>query len=232
MRSLRQQAQSTPEEIVAHVDKEQSRVVDDARTKLLNLRLREQELISQFADESPPLRQVRAEIRMAEQFLKQQSTEFAGTVRRARNQTLMSIEQELARSEAEQAALAARTASLRQEVTKLDVQIATFSKQDPERWSLERAVDTARTEVKQIASRVEQARLLDAANENRVSNIAIIQSPSLPDLRDPVRPRWSVNLVLGLVAGLALGGLLAILSELGLLPSGWLPLRRSRSSHP
>jgi len=227
--NLRQQAQNTPAEIVAHVDTEQSRVVDDARSKLLNLRLREQELVTQFADESPPLKQVRAEIKLAEQFLKQQSTEFAGTVRRARNQTLMSIEQELARAEAERAAVAARTGRLREEVGKLDTQLATYAKQDPERWSLERAVDMARAEVKQIATRVEQARLLDAANENRVSNISIIQTPSLPDLREPVRPRWPVNLALGLVAGLALGGLLAVLAELGVVAFGRLSFRRERT---
>src|SRR6185369_5729961 len=93
-------------------------------------------------------------------------------------------------------------------------QIATISKQDPERWSLERAVDTARAEVKQINVRLEQARLSDALNENRIGNISIIQAPSMPDVREPTRPRWSVNLGLGLAIGLMLSIILAVLSEL------------------
>ncbi len=232
--NLRKQAQATPEEIVAHVDKEQSRVLDDARIKLLNLRLREQELTSQFADESPPLRQVRAEIRLAEQYVRQTAAEFAGTVRRARNQALIAIEQELSRAEAEQASYGARSASLRDALGKLDEQLATIARQDPERWTLERAVDTARTEVKQIALRVEQARLQDALNASRIGNIAIIQTPSLPDSRDPVRPRWSLNLALGAILGLLIGLSLAVLSEFGLAPSGRFAapsrgfLRRSR----
>jgi uncharacterized protein involved in exopolysaccharide biosynthesis len=212
--NLRKQAEVTPAEIVAHVDKEQSRVVDDARSKLLNLRLREQELLVQFADDSPPLKQVRAEIRLAEGFLRQQAAEFAGTVRHARNTTLISIEQELARSDADRASLAGRTASLRDELGKLDRQIESVSRQDPERWSLERAVDTSRAEVKQMTARLEQARMLDALNENRIGNIALIQAPSLPDPREPVRPRWSVNLGLGLVIGLMLGVACAVLLEL------------------
>jgi uncharacterized protein involved in exopolysaccharide biosynthesis len=212
--NLRKQAETTPAEITAHVDKEPSRVVDDARSKLLNLRLREQELLIQFADESPPLRQVRAEIRLAEQFLRQQLAEFSGTVRQARNTTLIAIEQELSRSDADRASLAARAASLRDELAKLDGQIESISRHDPERWSLERAVDTARAEVKQITARLEQARLLDALNENRIGNISIIQAPSLPDVREPTRPRWSVNLGIGFVLGLILSGLIAVLTEL------------------
>lgn len=212
--NLRKQAAATPAEVTAHVDKEPSRVVDDARTKLLNLRLREQELLIQFADDSPPLRQVRAEIRLADQFLRQLSTEFSGTVRQARNTALMAIEQELVRTDADRASLAARAASLRGELAKLDGQIAAVSKQDPERWSLERAVDNARAEVKQITARLEQARLSDALNENRIGNISIIQAPSMPDVREPTRPRWSVNLGIGLALGLVLSVLLAVMLEL------------------
>ena len=118
------------------------------------------------------------------------------------------------RTDADRASLAARTARLRQELGKLDAQIATVSKQDPERWSLERAVDTARAEVKQINARLEQARLSDALNENRIGNISIIQAPSMPDVREPTRPRWSVNLGLGFVLGLVLSVVIAVLSEL------------------
>jgi len=214
VKNLRKQAEATPAEITAHVDKEPSRVVDDARSKLLNLRLREQELLVQFADDSPPLRQVRAEIRLADQFLRQLTTEFSGTVRQARNPALMAVEQELVRTDADRASMAARVATLREELGKLDGQIATVSKQDPERWSLERAVDTARAEVKQITTRLEQSRLLDALNENRIGNIGIIQAPSMPDVREPTRPRWSVNLGLGLVIGLVLSIGIAVLLEL------------------
>lgn len=212
--NLRKQIETTPAEITAHVDREPSRVVDDARSKLLNLRLREQELVIQFADDSPPLRQVRAEIRLAEQFLRQLNTEFSGTVRQARNTALMALEQELGRSDADRASMAARAASLREELAKLGGQIATVSRQDPERWSLERAVDTARAEVKQINVRLEQARLSDALNESRIGNIAIIQAPSTPDVREPTRPRWSVNLALGLAIGLVLSVVIAVFWEL------------------
>ena len=68
--------------------------------------------------------------------------------------------------------------------------------------------------MKQITVRLEQSRLLDALNENRVGNIAIIQAPSMPDVREPTRPRWSVNPVLGLAIGLMLSVVLAVLSEL------------------
>ncbi len=212
--NLRKQIETTPAEITAHVDREPSRVVDEARNKLLNLRLREQELLIQFADDSPPLRQIRAEVRLTEQFLRQLATEFSGTVRQARNPALMLVEQELVRTDADRASLVARIATLRDQVVKLDGQIAVVSRQDPERWTLERAVDTARAEVKQITLRLEQSRLTDALNENRVGNIAIIQAPSMPDVREPLRPRWSVNLGIGFVVGVILGIGIAVLSEL------------------
>ena len=109
--------------------------------------------------------------------------------------------------------LAARVASLRDERGKLDAQIATVSKQDPERWSLERAVDAARAEAKQIAARLDQARLFDAMNENLVGTIAIMQARRCR-MREPTRPRWSLNPGLGLAIGLMLSVVLAVLSEL------------------
>lgn len=228
--NLRKQAKEIPEEIVAYTDREPSRVLDDAKTKLLNLKLREQELMAQFTSDSPPIRQVRAEIKLAEHFLNQQSGEFSGTIRRARNNTLISVEENLVRGEAEQAASAARASSLRQQMALLDKQITTYSQQDAQRWSLERSVDQARLYIKQIGARAEQARLSDAANENRIGNIAVIQVPSLPDPREPVRPRWSVDLAVGAIVGLAVGGLLAVLSELGLMRREWFRFRRGARS--
>lgn len=73
-------------------------------------------------------------------------------MRQSRNTALMAIEQELVRTDADRASLAARTATLRDELAKLDGQIAIVSRQDLERWSLEPSVDTARAEVKQITA--------------------------------------------------------------------------------
>ena len=36
----------------------------------------------------------------------------------------------------------------------------------------------------------------------------------MPDVREPTRPRWSVNLGLGLAIGLVLGVVIAVLLEL------------------
>ncbi len=212
--SLRRQSENTPPEVTAYTDKEQSRVIDDAKTKLLNLRLRERELTAQFSDDSRPLKQVRDEIAIAEHFLSQQSAVFTGTVRRSRNETLIGVEQDLQKSTADLAALTGQTLSFRQKLKEIDDRIAANAEHEPERWALEQEVEAAQEDVKQFGSKLDQAHASDSLNEDRIGNVAVVQSPSLADKRLPVRPKPGTNFLIGLLAGIMGGVVIGLLSEL------------------
>lgn len=212
--AVRQAIRETEREVTAFVDTQQSRVIDDARTKLLNLKLRQQEIAASFAPGSRQVLQVEREIAIAEKFLEDQLTVFSGTVRKARNEVLTALETELNRSLAEQAEYEGKRNTIQKNIADIDERIAAVTGGDTERWSLEQDVAMAKDMLKLFASKLEDARAADSLNQSRIGNIAIVQSPSLPDPRLPVQPRPLLYCILGIVAGILLAVVVALLSEL------------------
>lgn len=214
IQALQQSIDQVPRDVTAFIDTQQSRVVDDARSKLLNLKLRQQEIAANFAPNSRQVQQVNQEIAIAEQFLAQQSTKFAGTVRKARNEVLTALETDLSRATADQKGLEGRQRSLTAQIADIDAQIAAMTAGDTERWSLERDVAAAQDYLKIFMVKLEEARAADSLNQSRIGNIAIVQAPSIPDPRQPVQPRPLLYSILGILAGLFSAFVVALLSEL------------------
>lgn len=212
--ALRRQKDETPAEVTAFTDTQPSRVVDDARTKLLNLKLRQQEILGTFAPGSRQALQTTQEIAIAEQFLAQQSNRFSGTVRIARNELLNVVEQELNRALADRANLEGRQRETAAKVAEIDGQIRTMTAADTERWTLEHDVATAQENLKIFITKWEEARAADQLNQSRVGNIAVVQAPSLPDVRQPIQPKPVRYVLLGLLAGIFAALVAAFLSEL------------------
>jgi uncharacterized protein involved in exopolysaccharide biosynthesis len=212
--ALRGQMDDAPADITAFTDTQPSRVVEDARTKLLNLKLRQQEILTTFAPASRQAQQAAQEIAIAEQFLAQQASRFSGTVRKARNEVLTALEQDLNRALADRASLDGRRREIAARVAEADSQIKAMTAADTERWTLERDVATAQENLKVFTAKLEEARAADALNRSRVDTIAVVQAPSLPDARQPIQPRPLRYVLLGLLAGLFAAVVAAFLSEL------------------
>jgi uncharacterized protein involved in exopolysaccharide biosynthesis len=214
VQAVRQTLRQTQPEIIAFVDTQQSRVVDDARTKLLNLKLRQQEIAASFAPGSRQVQQVEREIAVAEKFLTEQLTVFSGTVRKSRNEVATALETDLSRTLAEQAWFEGRRNSMSGEIASIDAQIHAINTAETERWSLEQDVTMAKDMLKLLTSKLEDARAADSLNQNRIGNIAVVQAPSIPDPRQPVHPKPLLYSILGVIAGLFLAVIVALLSEL------------------
>ncbi len=214
VQAVRYAISQTQQEITAFTDTQQSRVIDDARTKLLNLKLRQQEIAANFAPGSRQVQQVEREIAIAEKFLDDQLVLFSGTVRRARNEVATALETELNRSLAEQAEFEGKRNTILANIADIDRRLSDVTGGETERWSLEQDVTLAKDMLKLFASKLEDARAADSLNQSRIGNIAIVQSPSLADPRQPVQPRPLLYCILGVVAGLFLAVVVALLSEL------------------
>lgn len=214
IQALEKAIEQAPPDVTAFIDTQQSRVAEDARIKLLNLKLRRQEIIGNFAPNSRQVQQVDQEIATAEQFLAQQSAKFSGTVRKARNDVLTALETDLNRARADQAELEGKRRGVAAQITAVDAQINAMTAGETERWSLERDVAAAQDNLKIFMIKLEEARAADSLNQSRIGNIAVVQAPSLPDPRQPVQPRPLLYLLLGVLAGVFSGFIAALLSEL------------------
>lgn len=212
--ALRGSIDTVPRDVTAFTDTQQSRVVEDARSKLLNLSLRREEIAGSFAPTSRQVQQIDKEIAIARQFLAEQERKFSGTVRKARNEVLTAIETDLTRAQADRAAFEGRRIGLVARIAEIDHQITTMTAGDTERWGLERDVAASQETLKILMAKLEEARAADQLNKSRIGNVAIVQAPSLPDPRQPVQPKPLIYMVLGLIAGIFSAFVVAVLSEL------------------
>ena len=180
-------------------------LIRDLKTKVLDLELQRADMLPKFASTYPPLveleqklAQARAALTHAEKTpLKEETTD--------QNPTHQWIQSELARAEADDAALRARLAQTSATVAKYRGKAQTLDGQSAQQEELIRAVKTAEDNYLRYQKKAEEARISDAFDASRISNVVLAEAPAVPALpANGNRLLWIVaGVFLGLVAGAA-----------------------------
>jgi len=186
------------------------RYMDDARMRLLELKLEERDLLSKYPETSRLVTSVRDRIREAENALKGEDstrTEVTTGVNTARQE----LELVLFNQRADLAALRKEQQEMAEHLAALRAQLAALNDHEMQLTRLERQKDIAEKNYRAYAEKLEEARSSKALETERLSNVAVIQPATEP--LSPVKPRKTLNLLLGLVLGLVGGIAMAFLSE-------------------
>jgi len=171
------------------------------------LRRREQELLTQFTEESTRVKEVRAQLTEAESHKKKLEADHPQLTRPG---TLPSPSAGSPAGTVDLAAEAARVAALQSRIKVLNSQLdglrneaANVDQAAPALSDLRRKKDLEESNYRYYSTALEQARIDEALGAGRVSNISQIQTPS-PPFRD-----WSktIKLLAMLAAGGLFGGL-------------------------
>jgi uncharacterized protein involved in exopolysaccharide biosynthesis len=166
-----------------YTETERYKVIDNAKSKLLTLQLREQELLGKFRQDSRTVTNIRKEIHLVKEFLKEQETKLA---------------------EAELGSLEAKAAATKQQLKLLDRELMTLDQRAKELRVLKREVTTNEKNYKIYLNKLEEARISEDMDRHKIANISVIQKAFIP--AKPIRPRVVLNIVLGVILG-ALSGL-------------------------
>lgn len=175
---------------------------DLMRDRLYQLQLREQDLASKYNDDSRQVQEVRRQIAEAQAVLskeEQSRTQITTGLNVAHQQvklTLLTEEATLAFHEAEVEALRRRLADTQAELRALNDSGTKVN-------ALMREINIEEENYRKYASSLEQARIDQALQTGRISNISVVQGATLPI--KPVRPRILLQLLLGVLLG-AFGG--------------------------
>ncbi len=182
---------------------------DGMRKHIYELQLKEQELLSTFTENSIPVREIRREIREGQALLAK--AEQPKQVTRGINDTYQKIQQELLTEEGNLSSLQAKAGVLRAQLDGGRNELKTLNDTDISLAQLERELETKKANYRKYSDSLEQARIDQALELEKISNISIVGPASYPV--KPIRPRKLLNLALGLFLG-AFGGLgLAFFSE-------------------
>ena len=216
--SLVEQQKRISEMVPLGTDSERVPVVDDARSRLLALQLKEQELLSKYRDESQIVKNVREEKKVVEDFLARVQNDRTTRTRSGKNPVYEQLQLEIVRTTAEQNAMLAKQATIEQQTTQIDQELRTLDLRDKELQQIEREIKLTRASYETYQARGEEARISEQMDQQKMVNISVIESARTPSR--PVLPKKTLNLMLAAVFGAAAGIGLAFLVEY--LRSGFL----------
>ncbi len=172
-------------------------VREEAKGRLLALQLRERELTNKYAENSRLVQNVRREIEVVERFLREQDA--SRKVRTGRSQAFDLLQAEALRADAERRSLRASAATMREQIAKIDAALAVLERSEGTVQDLARQVAMAETEYKRYSDKLEEARITDDLDRQKLGNVRVIQA-AVPS-PERVRPRRLLNVALASVIG-------------------------------
>jgi polysaccharide chain length determinant protein (PEP-CTERM system associated) len=189
---------------------ERDKIIIEARAKLLSLQLNEQDLSSKYPDNHRSLVNVRKEIQIIRDFLKEQEDAIGGKVRTG-NPVYQEAEKEAMKAEAEEVSLRAKAGTLQAQIAQLDGAIKTLDLREKDLRELKREVNTNEKNFQTYQGKMEEGRISDEMNRQNLANISVIQAAVAPS--KPIKPKKALNILLGLILGAISGLGFAFFSE-------------------
>lgn len=191
VRELEQILDSLPE----MVDSEKINANIYMHADLYKLQLKEQDLLSEFSEKSIEVKEVRRQIREATRLLDSNPQITEGI-----NTTQKQIELDLLQARSELAALVSRADELNLLLSEARRELTNINNQEASLQQMERKRTIQENNYLKYYNNLEQARIDEELQKQKLSNISIIQSATLP--MKPVRPNKLMNITLGFLLAL------------------------------
>jgi uncharacterized protein involved in exopolysaccharide biosynthesis len=182
----------------------------DARAKLSELELKEQDAAVKYTENSRTVVDIRRQVEAAKAYVAKQEEESKKRAKTT-NPLFQDIEKEKLRIEADLKAQEARADSLRTQIGQIDGELRKLDSSEKEFQGLKREIGTNEQNYKNYLEKYEETRINDDLNKRKISNVSILQSAAVPTL--PVKRDRQKYVLLSLVLGLGLGFGLAVALE-------------------
>ncbi len=183
---------------------------DGIRQQFFALQIEEKRAAAIYTDAHPRLKAIREELAAAQEVHDRE--ERTGTqVRMAPDSLYEQTRLALAAEEPVLESLTARTGALQRQLSEVRGQIQALTIGELQIAKLQREIDLREADYRKYAVNLEQARIDDALESQRMSNISVVQ-PASYEVR-PIRPRSEVNLALGMLVGVVGAFSVALFAE-------------------
>jgi uncharacterized protein involved in exopolysaccharide biosynthesis len=204
--SLKRQIADIPRQISLASVSERQGVIDGLKANLLELRLKEQNLLTKFKDTSRLVTDIRNEINTVEKFLQEQEASLTDRVTTGKNPVYQELEIEILRTESELSSVTTQIAETKEQIQQLDAKLARLDQLEKELGSLQLKVDSDQNNYRMYLSKVEEAEVSERMDQLKMANLAVIQPASTP--AKPIKPKKALNILIGIVVGIV-GGVAA-----------------------
>lgn len=201
--SIESQIESTPERVTVHSEYRRNKVVDDAKKTILELQMKEQELLTKYREDSRTVESIRGEIAQVEAFLSGQSQDLKEIERTATNPLYELLENERVAVKTELAYLRAEQRNLDVQVGQVKDRLTTLSGSERHLFELEETVQRYESEYQTYVNKLSEAVLTEALDKERNTNVRVIQAAKAPLV--PIGIPLKTRLLLAGFIGLCLG---------------------------
>jgi capsular exopolysaccharide synthesis family protein len=199
VQSLRQSLATIPQTVVtASTTGFGNYGADMMRDRLYALQLREQDLASKYTDESRQLQEVRRQIAEAQELLSKEQP-LRTQVTNGLNVAHQQVEAALLTEQAALVSYQAEVDALRARLASAKTELRTLNESGIKINALMREIEIQQENYRKYSGNLEQARIDQALQTERISNISVVQSATLP--MKPYRPQKVLRLLLGLLLG-------------------------------
>jgi uncharacterized protein involved in exopolysaccharide biosynthesis len=200
IRQLRRQLAATSKTVPLDQEINQNPLtISTLQAKLVELELKEHELLSKYTEGGRRVKNVRDEIRTVRKKLAEQEATQYGTTRSGVNTVYQVLQQELLRNQADRKALKAKKWSQRAHLAGYQKKLEKLNRIEKELTRLEQELEVVRQNYRLYLTKFEEARISDAMDTEKIANVSLIE-PARPPLK-PVSPRILLNIALAIFLG-------------------------------
>lgn len=205
IRQIRQQVAATPKTIPQSEEIEHSPyVLNTLQARLVELEIKEKELLTKYTAQSRLVKNVRDEVQMVRAKLTTHEAKRYGTSRSGMNVTYQRLQEDLFRNEAEIKALKAKKDTQIGQLSEYRSKLEKLNRIEVELNELKNEVEMDRRNYRLYLTKFEESRISNAMDTEKIANVSLIE-PARPPLK-PVSPKVMLNMVLALFLG-GFGGL-------------------------
>jgi uncharacterized protein involved in exopolysaccharide biosynthesis len=208
--SLKEQAKAIVADKSLYTHTDRDRIVVEARARLLGLEIDEKELLVKYKEDNPLVIKIRSEIDLVNSFLKEQEEEIMTKVKSG-NVVYQEAEKQIIVTQADLSSQRAKATSLEQQLSIADKGLQDLELREKELNSLMRDRDANEKNYMTYLERLEEAKIADEMNRQKMANVTIINPADIPV--KPIKPKKTLNIIIGIIFGMISGIGLAFLRE-------------------
>jgi uncharacterized protein involved in exopolysaccharide biosynthesis len=183
---------------------------DAMRSRLYELQLKEQDLLSKYTETSEPVQEIRRQIAEAQALLDKEEptrTQVTTGINTTHQQLNLDLIKEMANFSSQEAK--ARVLKTQLEAAREELKV--LNDTEVKMVNLQRELSLLDGKYRKYSDNLEQARIDQAMESTKISNISVVQAATAS--MKPIRPRKVLNLALSLFLGIFGGIGLAFFSE-------------------
>lgn len=203
LRSLKTQKGSMPTSISLSSVNQGNTSIDKAKSELLDLRRREQELLAKYKERSRYVKEVREEIAIISQFIQLEEGRHSDRITKGNNPIFQQLEMEIVAGEANLQSLFSKEQEITRQLMELRYKLRNLESQEQELEALDLNLAMDRKNYETYLYKWEEARVSEEMDRLNLANMSVIQAAMVP--LHPVKPQKILYVFLGALAGLVGG---------------------------